>query len=135
MKLFNVLMLLGLASFVTVTSLAADRKEKEAETVAKITDIKIEILKSNPPKLEVTATGEVPRTGYKAELIRVVYVTPPADGIQDCTLKAKGPEIGATVISLVSATDTYENFPSWIKGVRVKGSGAGVVKMLDEKKK
>ena len=67
---------------------AADKKKKpEPQIVKKILKVEYSIEKILPPNLVVTATGQVPSSGYKdAILVRVRYTTPPADGIQDYIL-------------------------------------------------
>lgn len=117
---------------------AAD-KPAEAPLLKKILKVDLKIQTSKPPNLLVTATGEVNTGGYekdKVTLTRVVYVTPPADGIQEYELRAVRPDgIVIQVISEVQASDTWQDYRKeapWIKGVRVLGVGKGiVVKMFD----
>ena len=103
----------------------------EPKTVKSITNVEYVIQKTNPPVLVVTADGEVPTGGWKnPSLTRVVYVTPPADGIQDYTFRATPPDGVATqVITPIKATNNWTNYAKeapWLKGVRIHGEGDGV---------
>lgn len=117
---------------------AKPEKERspQPQVVAKIVDVEYAVEKIIPPNLIVTATGEVPTAGYqKPTLERVTYVVPPADGIQDYYLRATPPSgVAAQVISNVKATDRWKGYTDeapWIKGIRVHGTGDGVmVKMF-----
>ncbi|QDT40099.1 hypothetical protein Pan241w_01520 [Gimesia alba] len=117
--------------------LQADDAKPTPVTVPKIIKVTNQVQTSFPPNLVVQAVGEVPTGGYTdAKLIRAVYVQPPQDGIQDYFLKAvppSGPAI--TVISQVKASDTWKNFPSWVKGIRVHGVGDGIVLIKFEQSK
>lgn len=110
---------------------AQDRKS-EPRIVGKILAVDYVEEEIKPPNLIVTATGEVPTAGFtKPTLVRAVYVTPPADGIQDYFLMAVPPSgPAATVVSQVKASDKWKAFKveaPWIKGVRVHGVGDGVM--------
>lgn len=111
----------------------------EKALVGKITAVEITIQKTNPPNLVVTATGEVPTGGFsEAELIRVQYVVPPEDGMQDYYLYAEPPAgLAPQVISLIEATNTWKEYTEeadWLKGVRIHGTGGGIIqKMISEK--
>jgi hypothetical protein len=103
----------------------------EAELVKKITKSEHTILKLIPPTLTVTAVGQVPTGGWtNAELVRMTYVTPPADGIQDYELKAKKPDgIVTQALSTVTAKNEWKNYSKeapWMKGFRIKGEGDGI---------
>lgn len=88
----------------------------------------MELLKKFPPDLAVTAKGRVPSEGYSVpELIRVVYLVPPEDGIQDYFFLAASPDPGfPKVPKEVQASNVWVNFEKhapWLKGVRIHGSG------------
>ena len=80
----------------------------------------IDLNKSNPPELVVTAVTEVLH-GSSGELSQVVYVVAPADGIQDFDFNITPPG-GMTpqIQGLVSATMSMIK-PDWCIGVRIKG--------------
>jgi hypothetical protein len=72
------------------------------------------------PNLFVAALGEVPTTGWSnIRLLPVIYVQPPADGIQDFEFVGSPAGIGADVMLPVAATYAG-HAPAWLKGVRVK---------------
>ncbi|MBP6784622.1 MAG: hypothetical protein KA152_12590 [Verrucomicrobiales bacterium] len=106
--------------------------------VKQISEVKLSILKSNPPKLSVSVIGEVTTTGYtEVQLHRAPYAKPPGDGIQDYFLTAIRPKgIVAQVVTPVEASDIiadYETALPWLKGVRIHGTGKGVeVKLLND---
>ena len=68
------------------------------------------LAKSQPPDLLVHAQGLVPTSGWQnAVLSAWVYVTPPADGIQDFDMLAEPPQgIVLQVISKISAHTAIE---------------------------
>ena len=92
--------------------------------VREVTDVSISILEKEPPILVVQASGNVPTGGWtNPGLSRVVYFTEPADGIQDYEFMATPPSGMATdMITPVHATDSWDNPPDWLKGVRVKAA-------------
>lgn len=104
----------------------------EPRLVTKILNVDVTIETTVPPNLSIQVRGEVPTGGFQApKLVRVNYVIPPDDGIQDYFLYATPPAGLATqVISEVAATDLWESFSEeapWLKGVRIHGAGEGVV--------
>jgi len=134
------LSMLGIAGiFVALSSSnAAAEKPKgpEPQVAKKINAVTVEFTKGDKPEFVVTATTTVPTGGYKAELRRVTYVKQPDDGIQDYQLYLTKPDgIVIQVISEVSASDSMPaESAAWMKGVRVRGEGDGVVvKMIDKK--
>ena len=96
--------------------------------VREVTDVSISILEKEPPILVVQASGNVPTGGWtNPGLSRVVYVTEPADGIQDYEFMATPPSGMATdMITPVHATDSWDNPPDWLKGVRVKAASNSI---------
>ena len=92
--------------------------------VREVTDVSISILEKEPPILVVQASGNVPTGGWtNPGLSRVVYVTEPADGIQDYEFMATPPSGMATdMITPVHAKDSWDNPPDCLKGVRVKAA-------------
>jgi hypothetical protein len=112
-------------------SVAEDTKKPQPQIVGRILKVDYTLQKKMPPNLLVTAVGQVPTGGYtRVQLVRVIYVAPPEDGIQDYILFAVPPSgPAAQVISEVEATnrwEAYEREARWIKGFRVHGVGDGV---------
>lgn len=122
--------LVGVASLMMAGTIPAAHGA-DSEIVENITHVKVHFQLSQPPNLVVKATGEVPTAGYTGtHLLRVVYVQPPPDGIQDYFLMSRPPEDpAAQVVSTVTASNVYPQVTvaaPWLKGVRVHGVGDGV---------
>jgi hypothetical protein len=112
------------------------KRQRGPQIVATILKVDFEVEHSEPSNLVMTAVGQVPTGGYtKPRLVRATYATPPDDGIADYFLLAVPPAGFATqVISEVKATDRWKGYTKaapWLQGIRVHGTGDGVVvKML-----
>jgi hypothetical protein len=107
------------------TSTRALAKENSSgANVWMVDKVEIAILKSNPPKLSITATGRVQTAGWtNPKLSQVMYVMPPPDGIQGFMFSATAPKgTPAQVISPISATAIMDDLSSWVRGVRVHGA-------------
>jgi hypothetical protein len=78
------------------------------------------IVKTNPPGLVVSASGEVATAGWtNIRLEPFFYIMPPADGIWDLDFSGDPPTgFVAQVVLPVSASITLP-VPKWLKGVRV----------------
>ncbi len=117
----------------TRVAIGGATKNRGPVVVKRITGVEYAELEIKPPTLVVKAQGEVETTGWKAELVRVLYVIPPKDGIQDFYLMATRPAGGAaTVISTVEAKYEWKQYMQeapWIKGFRVHGVDDGVVEV------
>ena len=136
--------LFALAVWATFASTACAQEEETAELkideaskaaeadilqhVPTILKIDVQIQESDPPNLVVTAIGQVPSGGWKqVQLIRRIYVKPPADGIWEYDLLAQKPSgVATTVMTPVGAKNTWKAYDTSIKGVRVYGIGRGV---------
>lgn len=87
-----------------------------------VTDIDLLVLESFPPQLQIVARGTVPTEDWtNPQLVPVVYVQAPPDGIYDFTFIATPPEgIAAQIVTPIAAR--YIMFPvDGVKGVRVNG--------------
>jgi hypothetical protein len=133
--------LLGVALLAWTQAGRADDKDKPKKvTVKKILEITYTLTKSEPTKLVVRAVGQVPTGGFtNVKLTRVKHTKPPKDGIQEYVLTAVPPSgIASQIVSKVKAEDTWKGYKKaapWIKGVRVKGVGNGVLVKKFEKGK
>ena len=80
----------------------------------------VALQKKNPPTLYVLAQGEVSSTGWnRARLEPRVYVTPPADGVQEFDFVAEPPDgIRLPVITPVLGEGCCPA-ADWLQGVRV----------------
>jgi hypothetical protein len=57
-----------------------------------VTEVQLELQKSNPPTINVIARGRVPSAGWHDPRLEPrIYITPPADGIQDFDFVATSP--------------------------------------------
>jgi hypothetical protein len=104
-----------------------EKKEaKKGEVLKTIIDVTHEFSKDKK-KLTITAVGQVPTGGWSgAKLTRKDAKTAPKDGIYEYELTAVRPDgIVTQVISKVKASDTWENPPADIKGVKVYGDDKG----------
>lgn len=123
-----------LAGILMATATLSQDKAPQPVTVKKVLSATVTMEKGG---LSVAAVGEVPTGGYTNPMLtRVNYIRAPDDGIQDYYFSATPPVGLATqVISQVKASDTWSGPPAWVKGVRIRGDGDGVlVKMLGEGK-
>ena len=94
------------------------------QLIAEVTDVSVSWLESDPPFLVVNAKGKVATNGWtEPNLSRVVYVTPPEDGIQEYEFYATPPTgIVPQVETPVAAADRWHDPADWVKGVRVKSA-------------
>lgn len=110
-------------------------EESQAVIVGKINKVRYSEQESQPPNLVVTACGEVPTGGYKnPKLVRVVYVTPPDDGMQEYYFFADKPSGQVPqVITAIEASDTWKRYTEeapWLKGLRIYGVGKGIKEVM-----
>ena len=104
---------------------------KQIMSVAKVD---LALLKCNPPRLVINATGFVTTSGWtKGRLEPWFYIRFPADGIQDFDFVADPPEgITLMVISPITAKPVeWDNPPDALKGVRVHAQSNQVEALLD----
>lgn len=65
--------------------------------------VDLTLMKSNPPQLLITICGRVTSTGWSGGgAVPHVYVTPPADGIQDFEVVAERPQPGVIVLPVLT---------------------------------
>jgi len=94
-------------------------RQTEARVLT-IESLRLSFNKKLPPELIVEAEGvcRTPWTG--ARLAQYIYVQPPPDGVQEYDFVATPPDGPVPdVLTQVAASDTIENVPSWLRGVRV----------------
>jgi hypothetical protein len=105
---------------------------KILETVS----IDLQILKREPPILDIIAIGNVTSSGWKhGRLVPYIYITPPADGIYEFDFVAEPPTGPAlTVILPIVAQGQWEDFPPDLKGVKIYSSSNSLVATLDNAK-
>ena len=100
--------------------------------ISSVQTANIHILKSDPPKIIVEASGTVNTLGWtNGRLIPVVYFVPPDDGIQDFNFIGTAPDGYANQAQ-------EENFKGtgwipqfdWLKGVRIIAASNSIEVML-----
>ncbi len=97
-----------------------------------VKNIKLSVLKSNPPKLSIVAQGSVPSGGWSDPgLIPYIYIQAPPDGIYDFDFVATPPDGPATqAFADIKVSHTLETFPNSLKGVRIHTSQNKLVSLL-----
>jgi hypothetical protein len=118
------------AATLTLTAAAEDEKDEKKEEKGEVLKTIIDVtytFDKDKKKLTVNAVGQVPTGGWSgAKLTRRATKEPPKDGIYEYDMTAVRPTgIVTQVISKVKASDTWDNPPADIKGVKVNGVGAG----------
>jgi hypothetical protein len=113
---------------VLATALALPAQEKKAAEDCNLVHVPvikdIQIKYDGTKSIEITATGEVPTTGYKNHvLVRRVYIQAPPDGVWEYDmLTCKPGGIVGQAITPVMAKDKWDDPPRSLKGIRVFGS-------------
>jgi hypothetical protein len=137
-RVFNLVMTMFLMALLTSCNKGTPPSPSEKPTpqkIAEVTDVKLAILKSNPPQLSISAKGNVSSSGWtNPELTPFEYVQPPPDGIYDFTFQAVPPTgPAATVMTPVEATYTLNPIPNTLKGVRIHAAQNSKEAMLETK--
>ena len=92
------------------------------------------ILKTNPPRLAVHATGEVPTSGWShIELQPFIYIVPPRDGIWDFDFVGTAPTGIVLQVVLPVAASVVVRLPEWCKGVRVHAAQNTMEELVSKK--
>ncbi len=101
----------------------AGEKSKETK-IYEIIDVQISILKSKPPMLSITASGNVTTGGWtNPVLVPYIYVVPPKDGMYEFDFIADRPTgIVTQVITPIAASVIMEEIPKDLIGVRIHSS-------------
>ncbi|ARO87885.1 hypothetical protein EBAPG3_008955 [Nitrosospira lacus] len=105
------------------------------ETIREVTEVRLAVLESFPPKLQITSAGNVPTGGWSnPRLSPLVNIQAPPDGIYDFDFAADPPASPATqVISPIHAVYVWDSFPAGVKGVRVNAAQNSVTAWLDDR--
>lgn len=111
-----------------------ERKQMNKPKVDSVQKVEVALMKSNPPKLNIKADGEVPTGGWSAgELTAWVYVQPPPDGIYDFDFVAEPPPAGSVVTQAftpISAEKVLDAVPKGFRGVRVHAASNQIETLL-----
>ncbi|MEH0157364.1 hypothetical protein V6R21_24845 [Limibacter armeniacum] len=105
--------------------------------ILNISDVSLEIEKTNPLRLLIKAKGTVPTDGWtNGILVPFVYVVPPIDGIYEFDFVADPPTgISTQAISKIDAEFVWEDFPVDLRGIKIYASENSVVTMIDAETK
>lgn len=93
--------------------------------ILRVREVHLTWLKTNPPTLSITASGDVSSSGWKAgKLVKSAIAYPggqPTDGIQDYDFVATPPTgiVLPKVTPITAKPTNWKNPPHWLKGVRV----------------
>ncbi len=106
------------------------------ETIREISEVRLAVLESFPPKLQITAMGNVPIGGWSnPQLTPFVNIQAPPDGIYDFDFVADPPEGAATqVISPIHAVYVWDSFPAELRGVRINAAQNSKTAWLDDQR-
>jgi hypothetical protein len=94
------------------------------ESILEVTDVRLSVLKSFPPQLQIAASGTVSTSGWSnPQLVPFNYVQAPPDGIYDFEFVATPPQdVTAQVITAIAANYIWKTFPQELVGVRIHSS-------------
>jgi hypothetical protein len=127
---YRVLMLTGVAQAVIPPEIAIAQTPK---SILEVTEVRLLVLKSFPPQLQIAASGTVPTSGWSnPQLVPYNYVQAPPDGIYDFDFVATPPQdIVTEVITPIRAQYTWPTFPQELVGVRIHSSTNSKVALLN----
>ena len=116
------------------TTKEGERKQMSKVKVDSVNKVEIALLKSKPPKLSIKADGEVPTGGWSAgELVPLVYVQAPPDGIYDFDFVAEPPppdRVVTQAFTPISAEKILEKVPKGFRGARIHAASNQIEAML-----
>lgn len=101
------------------------------------TSVSLEIQKTNPPNLIISADGIVNSGGWKnGQLVPFIYIAPPVNGIYEFDFIADRPTGMVTqALTPIKAEFTWEDFPLELNGVKIYSSDNDLVTRLDSESK
>jgi len=106
------------------------------EKIPEVTDVRLAVLESFPPQLQISASGTVPTGGWSHPQLKPhIHIQAPPDGIYDFDFVAARPD--GTVpqaISTIHAGYVMRTFPETLKGVRIHAATNSKVALLDSGK-
>lgn len=103
-----------------------------ASKVYRVESVSLSFDRMLPTRMVVKAKGITSTPDWsEARLIPYIYVSPPADGIQECDFVASPPtEPVPAVLTPVVAAAQIEAVPEWVVGVRVYAAANRVVQRI-----
>ena len=103
-----------------------------ASKIYRVESVSLSFDRMLPTRMVVKAKGITSTPDWSgAKLIPYVYVSPPADGIQECDFVASPPtDPVPAVLTPVDAAAHIEAVPEWVVGVRVYAAANRVVERI-----
>jgi hypothetical protein len=90
--------------------------------VNKIDSVVLQVIKTLPQILLITANGENENNNYtNIRLVAIIYKNPPPDGIWEFRMVGDVPVFTDHIHTNVQAGYEWKDFPSSVLGIRVKG--------------
>jgi hypothetical protein len=112
------------------------KKLMKKEKIFHVDEVCLQILKKEPPVLEIIAKGQVVTSGWdlkSGELVPHIYIQLPADGIYEFDFTASPPMRGtrtSDILINIDAKYNWENYPEDLKGVRINSGTNKKVKKI-----
>lgn len=105
------------------------------QKILEVTEVRLAVLESFPPKLRIRTSGTVPSGGWnRPQLIPYVYIQAPPDGIYDFDFVAEPPDAPAiAAVSPIEVSYVWDAFPEGCKGVRIHASTNSIEQLLEHK--
>lgn len=132
---YRVLTLKGVAEGVILplSSASGRSQDQTQKSILEVNEVKLAVLKSFPPQLQIAASGTVPSAGWSnPQLVPYTYVQAPPDGIYDFDFVAAPPkDVAAQVITPITVKYVWKAFSEDLRGVRVHASRNSQVALLD----
>ena len=103
------------------------------EKLLKVTDIKITVLKSNPPMLWIACFGFSSTPNWdKIQLSKYEYIDPPQDGIMEFDLigNPNGLQDIQMIYPVISEPYLIKDIPNWLRGIKIYSKTNFVVERL-----
>ncbi|HEU4854523.1 MAG TPA: hypothetical protein VFS89_04450 [Nitrosospira sp.] len=92
------------------------------EKILEVLDVELFVLENHPPKLRISASGNIPGEGWtNPRLEPFVFIQPPPDGIYDFDFVADPPhqEPDTDAITPIGVVHLWDPLPPDAKGVRI----------------
>jgi hypothetical protein len=92
------------------------------EKILEVLDVELFVLENHPPKLRISASGNIPGKGWtNPRLEPLAFIQPPPDGIYDFDFVADPPhqEPATDAITSIGVVHLWDPLPPDAKGVRI----------------
>jgi hypothetical protein len=103
--------------------------------VSEVISIDVSLEKKISPTVAIKAKGKVTTAGHtNPRLLQVLYVMPPADGVQELEFYVDPPSPSKVVAQVITEIETpllkIEHVPTWMRGVRVRAQSNTLDKLF-----